>query len=219
MDDRETRSAIEALLFISAEPLTFDMLKKILELDKGDIERIVRELINEYQDKDSGLFVAEIAGGVQMVTNPACAPWIKKLIAADVPTRITQQSLETLAIISYKQPITKAEIEAIRGVNSDGVLKTLLERRLIKILGRKEVPGRPLMYSTTKEFLQQFGLRDLSELPTLKEFREVEESAEPFQTVEEPAGFIESETGSTFSQQEITDPVPKNRDDEPRQPE
>ena len=102
-----------------------------------------------------------------------------------MPARLSQQSLETLAIIAYKQPIIKAEIEAIRGVNSDGVVKTLLERRLIKILGRKEVPGRPLMYCTTKEFLQSFGLKDLSELPTLKEFQEMEEP--------EPSHFTDSE--------------------------
>ncbi len=219
MDDREAKSILEALLFISADPLTSDTLTKILELDKKEIERLMRELINEYQLKDSGLFVAEIAGGVQMVTNPACAPWTKKLLAADIPTRITQQSLETLAIISYKQPITKAEIEAIRGVNSDGVVRTLLERRLVKILGRKEAPGRPLMYGTTKEFLQQFGLRDLSELPTLKEFREVEDAAEPLRTEEQPAGLFDSEVGNTFYQPEVTDTIPKNQNDEPLHPE
>jgi segregation and condensation protein B len=109
-----------------------------------------------------------------MVTNPASSPYIKKLISTAVPTKLSQPSIETLSIIAYKQPIIKAEIEAIRGVNSDGVVKTLLERRLLKILGRKEVPGRPLMYGTTKEFLQYFGLKDLTELPTLKELSDVE---------------------------------------------
>jgi segregation and condensation protein B len=109
-----------------------------------------------------------------MVTNPACAPWVKKLLSTAAPKRLTQSSIETLSIVAYKQPIIKAEIEAIRGVNSDGVVKTLLERRLVKILGRKEAPGRPLMYGTTKEFLQYFGLKDLSGLPTLKEFNETD---------------------------------------------
>lgn len=179
MEDREVKSIIESILFIAGEPLTIDALKEIVELERPEIERLINELISEYSLKNSGLFVVEVAGGVQMVTNPASAPWIKKLLATAVPTRLSQQSLETLAIIAYKQPIIKAEIEAIRGVNSDGVVKTLLERRLIKILGRKEVPGRPLMYCTTKEFLQSFGLKDLSELPTLKEFQEIEEPAEP----------------------------------------
>ena len=219
MEDREAKSIIEALLFISADPLTSDTLTKILELDKKEIERLMGELINEYQLKNAGIFIAEIAGGVQMVTNPVCAPWIKKLLTADISTRITQQSLETLAIISYKQPITKAEIEAIRGVNSDGVVKTLLERRLVKILGRKEAPGRPLMYGTTKEFLQQFGLRDLSELPTLKEFREVVDAAEPLLTEEHPGGLLDSKVGNTFYQPEVTDTIPKNQNDEPLHPE
>ncbi len=178
MEDKEAKSILEGILFISGEPLTVETLKNILEIDKKEVERIVRELIDEYQLRNSGLLVVEVAGGVQMVTNPACAPWVKKLLATALPTRLSQQSLETLAIVAYKQPIIKAEIEAIRGVNSDGVLRTLLERRLIKILGRKEVPGRPLIYGTTKEFLQYFGLKDLSGLPTLKEFQE-SESIEP----------------------------------------
>lgn len=189
MEDREVKSIIESILFIAGEPLTIDALKDIVELDIPEIERLVNELISEYSLKNSGLFILEVAGGVQMVTNPASAPWIKKLLATAVPTRLSQQSLETLAIIAYKQPIIKAEIEAIRGVNSDGVVKTLLERRLIKILGRKEVPGRPLMYGTTKDFLQSFGLKDLSELPTLKEFQEMDET--------EPSNFAGSKEALT----------------------
>ena len=172
MDDKEAKSIIEALLFISSEPLALDAIKNILEMDNQEVERLIREIINEYELKSSGLLVVEVAGGAQMVTNPSCAPWVKKLLATVIPTKLSQQSLEALAIIAYKQPAIKADIEAIRGVNSDGVVKTLLERRLVKILGRKEVPGRPLMYGTTKEFLQYFGLKDLSELPTLKEFQD-----------------------------------------------
>jgi len=174
MKEDEARSIIESVLFISGEPVSLDTLKKILELDKQDVERLVNELVSEYALKNSGLVLVEVAGGVQMVTNPDCAPWIKKLLATSMPARLSQPSLETLAIIAYKQPIIKSEIEAIRGVNSDGVVRTLLERRQIKILGRKEVPGRPLLYGTTREFLQTFGLKDLSELPTLKEFQEME---------------------------------------------
>ena len=174
MKEDEARSIIESVLFISGEPVSLDTLKKILELDKQDVERLVNELVSEYALKNSGLVLVEVAGGVQMVTNPDCAPWIKKLLATSMPARLSQPSLETLAIIAYKQPIIKSEIEAIRGVNSDGVVRTLLERRQIKILGRKEVPGRPLLYGTTSEFLQTFGLKDLSELPTLKEFQEME---------------------------------------------
>jgi len=174
MADREAKSIIESLLFISGEPMTIDSIKKIIEIDKKKIEALVKELISDYSVRNSGLLVIEVAEGVQMVTNPASSPYIKKLISTAVPTKLSQPSIETLSIIAYKQPIIKAEIEAIRGVNSDGVVKTLLERRMIKILGRKEVPGRPLMYGTTKEFLQYFGLKDLTEMPTLKELSDVE---------------------------------------------
>ncbi len=174
MKDREAKSIIEALLFISGEPLTIETLKDILEIDENETERLLRELSDEYQLRNTGLLIVEVAGGFQIVTNPACAPWIKKFLSAAMPTRLSQQSLETLAIVAYKQPVIKAEIDAIRGVDSDGVLRTLLERRLIKILGRKEAPGRPFIYGTTREFLRYFGLNDLSELPTLKEFQEVE---------------------------------------------
>jgi segregation and condensation protein B len=184
MEDKEAKSIIEAAFFISGEPISVDSLKKILELDKVNTERLTRELIIEYSVKNAGLLIVEVAEGFQMVTNPACAPWVKKLLSTSVPKKLTQSSLETIAIIAYKQPIIKAEIEALRGVNSDGVIKTLLERRMIKILGRKEVPGRPLMYSTTKEFLQYFGLKDLSEMPTLKEFAEVD-IPEPAETLPE----------------------------------
>ena len=174
MEDREAKSIIESLLFISGEPMTIDSIRKITEIDKKRIDALVKELISDYSLRNSGLLIIEVAEGVQMVTNPASSPYIKKLISTAVPTKLSQPSIETLSIIAYKQPIIKAEIEAIRGVNSDGVVKTLLERRLLKILGRKEVPGRPLMYGTTKEFLQYFGLKDLTELPTLKELSDVE---------------------------------------------
>jgi segregation and condensation protein B len=192
MDDKDVKSVLESLLFISGEPLSVSTIKNILEINEKEIERNARELIDEYHGKDSGLFVVEVAGGFQMVTNPACAPWVKKLLTTAIPSRLSHQSLETLAIVAYKQPIIKAEIESIRGVNSDGVLRTLLERRLIKILGRKDAPGRPLMYGTTKEFLQYFGLKDLSELPTLKEFSDMER-AELESTTEEKG---DSETES-----------------------
>ncbi|MBI5739119.1 MAG: SMC-Scp complex subunit ScpB [Nitrospirae bacterium] len=185
MEDKEAKSILEAVLFISGDPISPDSLSSILEVDRGELDRLVKELVNDYTINNTGLLVAEVAGGVQMVTNPACAPWIRKLLATSVPAKLSQQSLETLAIIAYKQPIIKAEIEAIRGVNSDGVVKTLLDRKLVKILGRKEVPGRPLMYGTTKEFLQHFGLKDLSELPTLKEFQEFETPEAPEQVPSE----------------------------------
>lgn len=191
MQDEEAKSVIEAILFMAGEPVSLDTIRKITEIDKYNTERLTRELISDYSVRNTGLFIVEVAEGYQMVTNPACAPWVKKLLSTSVPKKLSQSSLETMAIIAYKQPIIKAEIEAIRGVNSDGVVKTLLDKRLVKILGRKEVPGRPLMYGTTKEFLQYFGLKDLSELPTLKEFQEVDDIPEPGEGLPETASVTE----------------------------
>lgn len=213
MEDKEAKSVIESLLFMAGEPLSLDSLKSILEIDRNEVERLVRELVNDYTLNNTGLLVAEVAGGVQMVTNPACAPWVKKLLATAVPAKLSQPSLETLAIIAYKQPIIKAEIEAIRGVNSDGVVKTLLDRKLVKILGRKEVPGRPLMYGTTKEFLQYFGLKDLAELPTLKEFQEFDTLEAPEQV---PAETEYQEYSEEASAEESQAPGPES--DESRSP-
>ena len=187
MEDREAKSVIESILFISGEPVSLDTMRKLIEIDKYNTDRLIKDLINDYSLRNGGLLIVEVAEGYQMVTNPACSPWIRKVLSTSIPKRLSQSSLETLAIVAYKQPIIKAEIEAIRGVNSDGVVKTLLERRLIKILGRKEAPGRPLMYGTTPEFLQQFGLKDLAELPTLKEFAEID-IPEPPETTPDGSG-------------------------------
>ncbi len=169
MEEKEKKSLLEGLLFFSGEPLTSSTIKGITEIEEPEIKKLMSELIAEYRDRDGGILIAEIAGGYQMITNPAYGHWIRKLRGSQISSRLSLASLETLAIIAYRQPIIKAEIEQIRGVNSDGVIKTLLERRLIKIMGRKEAPGKPLLYGTTKEFLQYFGLNDLAELPTLKD--------------------------------------------------
>jgi segregation and condensation protein B len=169
MDEREKKSLLEALLFFSGEPLTPSALKGVTEMDEPEIKRVMEGLIADYQGMDRGILVAEIAGGYQMVTNPRFAPWIRKLKGSQVSSKLSLAALETLAIIAYRQPIIKAEIEQVRGVNADGVVKTLLDRRLIKIMGKKEAPGKPLLYGTTREFLQYFGLKDLAELPTLKD--------------------------------------------------
>jgi len=168
MENGQNKSLLEAALFLSGEPLTASALKTITELDEPEIQRLMNELIAEYRTRDGGVLIAEIANGYQMVTHPHYAPWVKK-IAGSEATRLSLAALETLAIVAYKQPIIKAEVEQVRGVNSDGVIKTLLERRLIKIMGKKEAPGKPLLYGTTKDFLQYFGLKDLAELPTLKD--------------------------------------------------
>ncbi|MBI5188084.1 MAG: SMC-Scp complex subunit ScpB [Nitrospirae bacterium] len=169
MEDREKRSVLEALLFLSGEPITLSTIGNVIELPEAEIKRLMDELMAEYKERNAGLLIVEIANGYQMVTNPEYAQWVRKLKSTNVLMRLSFPALETLAIVAYKQPIIKAEIEELRGVNSEGVIKTLLDRRLIKIMGRKEAPGKPLLYGTTREFLQYFGLKDLTELPTLKD--------------------------------------------------
>ena len=174
MENSELKGIIEALLFVAGEPLSIDRIKAILEdADKKDIQAMLWELQHEYDMRLSGLRILEVAGGFQIASRPELAQWIKRLRKVKQSSRLSKPSLETLAIIAYKQPLVKAEIEDIRGVDSSGVLKGLLDKHMIKIVGRKDVAGRPILYATTREFLQYFGLRDISDLPTLKEFTEL----------------------------------------------
>ncbi len=169
METGEKKSLIEALLFVSSEPVTLQSLKDVADLPESDLKEILDELMTEYREKNGGIHIIEVAQGYQMVTNPRFAAWIRKQISTGTTNKLSLPALETLAIIAYNQPIIKAELEQIRGVNADGVIKSLLDKRLIKIMGRKEVPGKPLLYGTTKEFLEYFGRKDLTELPTLRE--------------------------------------------------
>jgi segregation and condensation protein B len=169
MDAKERISLIEAMLFVSGEPVLLASLKEVMDMPEADIKQAMDELIAEYRERNRGILILEIAQGYQMVTNPAYAKVLRKFTNAATSNKLSLPALETLAIIAYKQPLIKAEIEQIRGVNSDGVIKSLLDKRLIKIVGQKEAPGKPMLYGTTKEFLQYFGLKDLTELPTLKE--------------------------------------------------
>lgn len=169
METKEKKSLVESLLFVSGEPVTLAALKNITDLPETELSQLLADMIREYNQNNGGIIITEVANGYQMVSNPAHSQWIKKMKNTNTANKLSIPALETLAIIAYKQPIIKAELEQIRGVNADGVIKTLLDRRLIKILGRKEVPGKPLLYGTTREFLQYFGLKDLTELPTLKE--------------------------------------------------
>lgn len=167
----QIRSAIESLIFISNKPLLIDDIKKLFEdIDASKIRQLIEELKNDYQKRLSGIRIIEIAGGFQMVTSPSNAPHVKSFYRIKHTEKLSGPSLETLAIIAYKQPVTKVDIEALRGVNVDGVIKNLLEKNLIKITGRKEVIGRPYVYGTTRLFLDYFGLKSLDELPKIEEF-------------------------------------------------
>jgi segregation and condensation protein B len=173
MDGRRLRTILESLLCASGEPLTAGKVLDVLEgATRAQIERGMGELQAEYERDGRGFRIAEVAGGYQLRTAAENSEWVRRLFR-ERAVRLTRPTLETLAIVAYKQPVTRAEVEAIRGVEVDSVLTTLLERRLVRIVGRKEAPGRPLLYATTREFLEVFGLRDLTELPTLKELGEL----------------------------------------------
>jgi segregation and condensation protein B len=168
--DPRTKAILEALLFASGEPLTLAAIVKATGMAEAEAKYGLTDLVQEYRDRNSGIRIAEIADGYEMVTDPELGSWIKRLKNINTTSKLSQPSLETLSIIAYKQPLTKLEVDQLRGVNSDAAVKTLLEKRLIKIVGKKEAPGRPFLYGTTREFLQYFGLKSLSELPPLNDF-------------------------------------------------
>ena len=168
----ELKAIVEALIFASPEPITPKMLFRLLaEEPREDVTAAIAALKADYGDRP-GLQFVEVAGGYQIVTRPELHDWVRRLFHERSTQRLTVQALETLAVIAYKQPVTALEITEIRGVNTAGVLSTLLERHLIKITGRKNVVGRPFLYATTKEFLIRFGLNDLTELPKVEDMAE-----------------------------------------------
>src|SRR5918994_5347528 len=170
----EVRAILEALMFASPQPITPREVGKVLEgVERERWQAALEELRAEYARDGRGLQLVEVAGGWQITTRPEYNDWVRELLDPRAPTRLSIQALETLAVIAYKQPVTLPEIIELRGVKSGGVLKTLLEKRLIRITGRKEVVGRPMLYGTTKEFLLQFGLKDVAELPRIEEFAAV----------------------------------------------
>jgi segregation and condensation protein B len=168
----EVKAVVEALIFASPEPITPKMLFKLLSDEpKEDVAAAIAALKDDYENRP-GLQMVEVAGGYQIVTRPDLHEWVRRLFHERSSQKLTVQGLETLAVIAYKQPITALEIAEIRGVNTSGVLSTLLERHLIKIVGRKNVVGRPFLYATTKEFLVRFGLKDLHDLPKIEDMAE-----------------------------------------------
>jgi segregation and condensation protein B len=168
----ELKAILEALVFASPEPLTPKAIFKLLDAEpREDVQAAMAELKQDY-DRPGGLQLVEVAGGYQIVTRPELHEWVRRLFHERTTQKLTVQGLETLAVIAYRQPVTAVEISEVRGVNTSGVLNTLLERHLIKIVGRKQVVGRPFMYATTKEFLIRFGLNDLSDLPKVEDMAE-----------------------------------------------
>lgn len=179
MPENTVKSVIEALLFSSEKPLALEQIKKVLDgYDTNQIRLLIEELRCEYETNKRGIRIIEVAGGFRMITAADYAPFLKKFYKERKIERLSRQGLETLAIIAYKQPLTKNEIELLRNVNADGVMGSLLEKNLIRITGRRKVPGRPFVYGTTRQFLEYFGLKSLDELPKMEEFSQMAQEKE-----------------------------------------
>lgn len=173
----DIKHIIESLLFVAETPLTVDGIKSVLgQAEADEILNALGQLSEEYEARKGGFHLTQVAGGYQLRSRPEYMEWIKRLLQPK-PLRLSKAAHEVLAIVAYKQPIIRSDIEHIRGVDSGGILRTLLERKLIRILGRRKIPGRPLIYATTKLFLEVVGLRDLKDLPTPKEIEELESTA------------------------------------------
>ena len=169
------KGAIEALLFISDKPVEIIQIKEALGkvVEIGGIRRLIMVLQKEYEENDRGMMIREIAGGYQMLSNPQHAEYVRNFFKTRVKDKLSRPGLEALAIAAYRQPVSRSDVELIRGVNSDGVVTNLLEKGLIKMVGRKDVPGRPFLYGTTKLFLEYFGLKSLKDLPKLEDVTEL----------------------------------------------
>ena len=208
MESEEIKAIIENVLLAADQPISETQFKNLLDssIDKVTLKPVLEELIEDYNSRN--LQIVQVAEGYQLCTRHDYSEWVRKFLKFDKTTKLSQPSLDTLAIIAYKQPLTKAEVEEIRGVDSSGVVKTLLEKKVISPGGRKKVPGRPIMYRTTRKFLEYFGLRDLSDLPTLEDFKEssLEDQVESDQTTlpfdELPGNDVE-EMVDTVSESEI----------------
>ncbi len=170
---KDMKAIVESLIFVSEAPLTVDKIREVLgEVERKEIRDVLYDLVKEYDERNGGFCLEEVAGGFQFRTRDDLGVWVKKLKGVK-PMMLTPAAMETLAVVAYRQPVVKSEIDRIRGVDVSGALKGLLEKKLVRMVGRRDVPGRPMLYGTTKRFLEVFNLNDLSELPTLRELREL----------------------------------------------
>ena len=175
----QLKSIIECLIFTSELPLTADKIRNVIEdISKKEIKELIEELMEEYQNQDRGIFIREVAHGYQFCTKSEYSLWVQKFRKTK-PYHLSQALLETLAIVTYKQPVTKAEVEAVRGVDCTGVVKSLMDKKLVTILGKKDVIGRPFLYGTTPKFLEVFGLEKLANLPSIEEIEKQKDSELP----------------------------------------
>lgn len=170
----EIKRIVEALLFASPEPLTIErIVATVPGVEKDEVARAAQDLAEDYARETRSFQLVEVGGGYQLTTKPDYAVWVEKLLETGAKARLSRAALETLAVVAYKQPVLRSVIESIRGVNVDGVLRTLMERNLVRMVGRGEGPGRPLLFGTTKDFLLQFGINRLSDLPKVEEIDEL----------------------------------------------
>ena len=208
IDARELKAILEAVLFVSPEPVPVARLMSILgTVSKAEVVQALGILTHDLDQDGRGIQLVQVAGGYRLVTKQEYGPWLKRMDKAKAAQKLSRSALESLAIIAYKQPLVRSEIEEIRGVETSGVLRTLCERKLVRIVGRKDVPGRPIMYGTTKFFLEHFGLQDLSQLPPLREFKELGESEQALLPIEEesPVAVEISEPSDSESLAAISD--------------
>ena len=204
MSDPEVKRIIEALLFVMGQPVALKRLAEVLqEVPAEQIRGLIQALNQDYAAQQRAFQIQEVAGGYQLVTDQQLAPWIKRALQGHKPDAVSKAALETLAIVAYRQPITKAEIEAIRGVDVTASLDALIERRFLRVAGRKESPGRPFLYATTTEFLRHFGLRSLDALPRMEQptVSEPVAAGSPSTAPEEPRGSSSSAAGSPEASQ------------------
>ena len=203
---RELKAILEAVLFVSPEPVPVARLMSIVgTVSKSEVVQALGILTHDLDQDGRGIQLVQVAGGYRLVTKQEYGPWLKRMDKAKAAQKLSRSALESLAIIAYKQPLVRSEIEEIRGVETSGVLRTLCERKLVRIVGRKDVPGRPIMYGTTKFFLEHFGLQDLSQLPPLREFKELGDSEQALLPIEEDSlGVVETSETRFFEEPSAT---------------
>lgn len=202
IDARELKAILEAVLFVSPEPMSVARLMSILgTASKAEVVQALGILTHDLDQDGRGIQLVQVAGGYRLVTKQEYGPWLKRMDKAKAAQKLSRSALESLAIIAYKQPLVRSEIEEIRGVETSGVLRTLCERKLVRIVGRKDVPGRPIMYGTTKFFLEHFGLQDLSQLPPLREFKELGESEQALLPIEEESLEVVEPSQTLYSEE------------------
>ena len=207
----DIKNIIESLLFVAQEPLSIDRFKKILEhAETREIRQALEDISIEFDARKGGFYLDRVAGGYQVRSRPEYSTWIKKLLQPK-PFRLSKAALETLATIAYKQPVIRSDVEHVRGVDCGGVLKALLERGFIRVMGRKEIPGRPLIYGTTRRFLEVFGLETLKDLPTPTEIEELGDA--PLESADEIPG---EDSHTADARQSGDDAAGANRDDSDR---